>query len=149
MAYDWLVDLKVFPDWKKVHHVIIIPTYKEPLHILERTLESIANQTMPKDQITIALAMEGKEPEEDRLIKVKALESKYGNVFGNFLICVHTLVPGEVAGKASNERFAALEVKEKLINSGKIPIEYSIVTSRDADHVYHKNHFSYPLPIFS
>src|SRR3989304_5805701 len=47
MAYDWLADLKVFPDWNKVHHMIIIPTYKEPLHTLERTLESITNQTLP------------------------------------------------------------------------------------------------------
>ncbi|PIP57988.1 hypothetical protein COX03_00070 [Candidatus Woesebacteria bacterium CG22_combo_CG10-13_8_21_14_all_39_10] len=148
MAYDWLADLKVFPDWKKVHQVIIIPTYKEPLHTLERTLESIANQTMPKDQMTIALAMEAKEPEEDRLIKVKALESKYGNMFGNFLICVHTLLPGEAAGKASNERFAALEVKEKLIKKGKFPLEYTIVTSCDADHIYHKNHFSYLAYLF-
>src|SRR3990170_5519553 len=26
--YDWLTDLKTFPDWQKVQHVIIIPTYK-------------------------------------------------------------------------------------------------------------------------
>ena len=26
--YDWLGDLKAFPDWKKVHNVIIIPTFK-------------------------------------------------------------------------------------------------------------------------
>ncbi len=148
MAYDWLSDLKVFPDWKRVHHVIIIPTYKEPLHILGRTLESIANQTMPKDQITIALAMEGKEPENERKSKSEELITKYGKKFANFIVTTHKLIPGEAAGKASNERFAALEVKEKLINNGKISVEYAIITSCDADHVYHKNHFSYLAYLF-
>ena len=148
LAYDWLADLKVFPDWKKVHHVIIIPTYKEPLHTLVRTFDSIAAQTMPKDQITVVLAMEAKEPSEERNSKLKILNSKFSKTLANFIITVHTLVPGEVAGKASNERYAALEVKDKLINKGEISLEYAVVTSCDADHVYTKNHFSYLAYMF-
>src|SRR5258707_15482270 len=34
MHYDWLGDLKAFKDAEKVRYVIIIQTYKEPLHIL-------------------------------------------------------------------------------------------------------------------
>src|SRR4051812_31918670 len=35
--YDWLNDLRQsFPDrWQKVHHIVVIPTYKEPLATLE------------------------------------------------------------------------------------------------------------------
>ena len=33
IGYDWVADLKTFPDWEKVHNVVIVPTYKEPLHI--------------------------------------------------------------------------------------------------------------------
>ncbi|KKP31171.1 MAG: hypothetical protein UR21_C0014G0001, partial [Candidatus Woesebacteria bacterium GW2011_GWC2_31_9] len=51
--YDWMEDLKSFPDWKEVNHVIIIPTYKEPLHILERTINSLINQTFPTKQISV------------------------------------------------------------------------------------------------
>ena len=58
MQYDWLADLKSFPDWKKVHHVVIIPTYKEPFYILERTIGALAAQTLPKKQISIVLATE-------------------------------------------------------------------------------------------
>src|SRR3989344_8203253 len=36
MKYDWVADLKSFPDYKKVHNFIIIVTYKEPLHTLQR-----------------------------------------------------------------------------------------------------------------
>lgn len=61
MVYKWEEDIKSFPDYQKVLNVIIITTYKEPLHTLERTLNSIANQTLSKKQISVCLAMEKKE----------------------------------------------------------------------------------------
>lgn len=143
MQYNWLEDIKSFPDRKKVHHVIIIPTYKEPLYILERTISSLAAQDLPKKQITIALAMEEREDQKERLLKAETLKEKFGYVFANFIVTVHKLIPGEVAGKASNERYAALTVKEGLINKEKMNINYMTVTSCDADHKFHPKHFSY------
>lgn len=142
MNFNWLGDLKSFPDWKKVHHVVIIPTYKEPLHILERTLTSLAEQDLPKNQITVCLAMEKKEPEEDRLKKVAALKEAFGKTFANFFVTVHELIPGEVAGKSSNEKFAAVWLKKEFIDKKKLDINYLTVTSCDADHKYHSKHFS-------
>jgi len=140
--YNWVNDLKTFPDWKKVHHLVIIPTYKEPLRILERTLNSLKRQTMPRDQMTIVLAMEKKEPQKDRLKKVKVLKEKYGKIFANFIITVHTLTPNEVAGKSSNERFAAIEAKKTLVSKKKINIKYITITSCDADTKYHPKYFA-------
>lgn len=143
MKYDWVGDLKSFPDWKLVQHLVVIPTYKEPLHTLERTFNSLAKQTMPLKQMHIVLAMEKREPEEMRLEKVDALKKKYGGMFGSFFPTVHTLAQGEIIGKSSNERYAAIEAKRILIDSKKIDINYATVTSCDADHVYHPNHFAY------
>jgi hypothetical protein len=140
--YDWISDLKSFPDAKKVHHIVIIPTYKEPLYILERTVGSLATQTLPTKQISIVLAMEKNEPEEERLVKVKALSARFGKTFANFFITVHELAPGEVRGKASNERHAGIWVKKELVDRRKMNINYLTVTSCDADHRYHKNHFA-------
>jgi hypothetical protein len=142
MIYDWVADLKSFPDWKKVHHIIIVPTYKEPLHILERTFNSLFNQKLPLKQLTVCLAMEAKEPEKERLEKVKVLREKFGNAFGNLFVTVHKLVPGEVVGKSSNERYAAIKVKKELIDKQKMDINYVVVTSCDADHKFHPNHFA-------
>lgn len=142
MNYDWVGDLKNFPDWKKVHHIVIVPTYKEPLYILERTMGSLASQTLPTKQISVVLAMEKAEPEEDRVLKVKELESKFKGFFANFFVTVHELVPGEVRGKASNERHAGIWVKKELVDKRKMDINYLVVTSCDADHKYHKNHFA-------
>ncbi|HEX6976918.1 MAG TPA: glycosyltransferase family 2 protein [Patescibacteria group bacterium] len=142
MNFDWVGDIKAFPDWEKVRHVVIIPTYKEPIHILERTLKSLASQDLPLKQLIVVMAMEKKEPEESRLPKVKILKEKFGKLFGNLVVTVHELVPGEVAGKASNERFAAIWVKENLIDAKGQDINYYTVTSCDADHKYHPKHFS-------
>lgn len=142
MNYDWVRDIKSFPDWKKVKHVVIIPTYKEPLYILERTFTSLANQTLPGKQLYVVLAMEKNEPKEDRLEKVKALRKKFGKIFGELIITVHELTNDEVRGKASNERYAALRAKAQLKKMGKFDINYLTATSCDADHKYHPNHFA-------
>ncbi len=142
MQYDWMSDLKKIDGYEKVHHTIIIPTYKEPLHILQRTLESIQKQTLPKEHITVCLAMEAKESEEDRVAKVKELKKEFKSAFANLFVTVHTLVPGEAVGKASNERYAAIWLKKNFLDKGKADFDYTIVTSCDADHVYHKNHFA-------
>lgn len=141
-TYDWVGDLTSFPDWKKVHNVVIIVTFKEPLHILERTISSLANQTLPTKQISIVLATEAAEPKKDREEKVKYLKKKFGNKFKNFIVTVHKLKTGEVRGKASNERYAAIKTKKLLVDRKKEDINYITITSCDADHKYHPNHFA-------
>lgn len=140
--YDWMGDVEGFPDWKKLEHVVIIPTYKEPIHTLERTLNSLAIQEFPTKQMTVVLAMEAKESEEERSPKVKHLKEKFGKTFKNLFFTVHTLTTGEVVGKASNERFAAIWVEENYISKNKFDLDYFTVTSCDADHKYHPKHFA-------
>jgi len=142
MHYDWMKDVRNFPDWQKVHHIVIIPTYKEPLYILERTINSIVNQTLPLKQITVVLAQEKRAPIQEREANRKALLKKFGKTFANFFTTLHELAPGEVVGKASNERFAAIWVKKKLVDKKGLDINYIVITSCDADHVYHPNHFA-------
>lgn len=140
--YDWMSDVRNFPDWKKVHNFIIIPTVNEPMHILERTLNAIANQTLPTKQITVVLAMEAKVPKEIRAPKVEVLKKKFGKKFANLFITEHTLAEGEIVGKSSNERYAAIETRKKFIGPGKINLNYAIITSSDCDHKFHPNHFA-------
>lgn len=141
-VYDWMGDVRGFPDWQKVRHVVIIPTYKEPLYILERTFTSLTAQEFPTKQIIVVLAMEGKEPIQDRNAKWQMLNTKYGKVFGKLFQTVHELEVGEVSGKASNERHAAIWIKKNYIDAGKLDLNYFIVTSCDADHKYHPKHFA-------
>jgi len=139
---DWRNEIKSFPDWKNVKHLIIIPTYKEPLHILERTLNSIKNQDLPKDQLYIVISMEKKEDKEIRKQKTETLKEIFGKTLPHFYIITHELKPGEIAGKSSNERFAALWFYNEIIIKQKIDTKYLIVTSCDADHVFYPKYFS-------
>ena len=142
MQYDWMKDLKSFPDWKKVKHIIIIPTFKEPLYILQRTLNALAKQTLPNKQLYIVLAMEKNESKKDRKEKLKVLKKEFKEKLPHFYTTVHKLVSGEIAGKSSNERHAAIWAKKNIIDKNKIDIDYVVATSCDADHKYHKNHFA-------
>ena len=140
--FDWAGELKAFPDYQKVHHFIIVPFVNEPLHILERTLDSLAAQTLDKKQMTVVLATEARVPDEQRLPKINALKRKYSKSFANLFVTAHWLTPEEVRGKASNERYAAIETKKEFIDKNKVDIDYAVVTSCDSDHKFHPNHFA-------
>ncbi|HTK03743.1 MAG TPA: glycosyltransferase family 2 protein [Alphaproteobacteria bacterium] len=140
--YNWMADVKGFPDWEKLRHVVIIPTYKEPLHTLERTLDSLLAQDFPQKQMAIIIAQEDRAPEEDKITKMNILKKKYAHKFGDFIVTLHKLSGNEVIGKASNERSAAIFAKKFLVDEKGIDINYLTVTSCDADHVYHPKHFS-------
>lgn len=152
--YNWMGDVRDFPDYEKVRHVVIIPIYKEPIHILERTLSSLSFQEFPTKQLVIVLAMEGKEPVQIRIERKKLLRAKFKNIFGGLYVTTHELAMGEVAGKASNERFAGIWIKKNYIDPPSpkategqdarkgVDINYVTVTSCDADHVFHPKHFA-------
>ncbi len=137
---DWLGELKFFPDWKRVHHLVVVCTYKEPIHVTERTLQGLANQTLPKDQISVILGFESRE--EGWQKKATEFKRKFRGKFANFLISEHTLVPGETAGKHSNSRACILLAKKQLVDKGKVNPAYCVVSSCDADHVYHPSYFA-------
>lgn len=142
--FNWGGELQKFgKDSQKVLHIIILATYKEPLHILERTFNSIAAQDFNKEQIAVVLAMEAREDEKEREKKVKELKTKFGKKLGHFFVTVHKLAAGEIAGKSSNERYAAIWAKKKFVQELGYNQDYIVVTSSDADHSFSPQHFSY------
>jgi len=138
---DWLGEVKMFPDWRKIHHIIIVTTYKEPLHTLKRTFYSLAKQDFPLKQITVVLATEARDAEAPR--KAESLKKTFGKKFANFFVTSHKLTPEETVGKHSNENYAARFVKKELIDKRGHDIRYFTITSCDADHCFHSKHFSY------
>jgi len=139
--YDWLADAKRQPDFGKVHHLIVIPTYKEPIHTIEKGIDSVANQDMPKKQISICLALEDREGVDARR-KAKAMRGKYKNKFANFIVTYHPDIKGEVKGKSSNEAYAGKLAKKILVDRQKRDINYITVTSKDADGIFHEKYLA-------
>ena len=139
--YDWLSACRGLPDFEKVQHLIIIPTYKEPLHILERTLEGFKKQTFPKERIHIVVAQEEREGEEGRR-KMEILTQKFKNDFGHFWVTYHPDIPGEVKGKSSNMAWAGKWAKRKMVDELGYDLDYILLSANDADSIFHPRHLS-------
>jgi cellulose synthase/poly-beta-1,6-N-acetylglucosamine synthase-like glycosyltransferase len=136
---NWLSMAEKLTDFKSIHQAIIIPEYKEPIHILRRTLENIAKQEFPKNQIIIILAQESKDNEAFATAEI--LKQEFGQIFEKFLVTVHPLKIGEVAGKSSNMAYAGRKLVETL-SEWNIPIENVMVTSCDADAILHPKYLA-------
>jgi cellulose synthase/poly-beta-1,6-N-acetylglucosamine synthase-like glycosyltransferase len=141
--FDWIQDIKSsFPTkWDSIHHLIIIPTYKEPIATLERTLHALSEQTYPLQNLHIMLSFEVREGEEGRA-KAKQLKKDFAGVFGNLWTTEHPDIPGEVKGKSSNTCWGAKEAKKQLVDTQKLPLDQITITSEDADALFHKQYFA-------
>lgn len=142
---DWFLLAKNLPNFDKIHHVIIIPEYHEPLHVLQRTLETLKKQDIPKDKLIVVLATEEKDPEAVKTAFI--LRREFGKEFGKFIVTKHTLKQGEVVGKSSNMAWAARQVVHQLKKTN-IQLEWTTVTSCDADALLHPKYFSYLSYLF-
>lgn len=152
---DWLSMAQKLPNFFKVNHLIVIPSYKESYEKIKETLESIREQTFPKEQIHVYMAFEARE--EDVAAKGDKLKKEYEKIFGGFYYTLHPDLPNEVKGKSSNQAFAASDAYKRLVKSGKLDINFMTVTSADADVLFDKAFFSYlaysfltiPDPLFT
>lgn len=137
---DWLTKLKTEGfSWKKVSHIVIIPTYREPKEVLSRTLAFLSESEFPTRQIHICLATEARE--EGVLEKVRQLKTEFAPYFSDFWITHHQLKNGEVGGKSSNLAFAAKQIK-KFIEGEHLDKNFLTVTSCDADVSIHPKYFA-------
>jgi len=150
---DWLERLKkdeaIFPTpWPEIRHLIILPTFKESLAVVEGTFKSLSRVNYPLDRFIVVLACEEKGGEE-ALKTARRIEEKYGRNFFKFLITVHpSNIAGELAGKGANETWAGREVKEKIIDALSLSYENILVSVFDIDTVVHEQYFARLTHVF-
>ncbi len=136
---DWLSRAKTCRGFEKLYHVIVIPEYKEPLHVLRRTLTNLTKQDFPKERVIVVFATESKDHQARETERV--IRKEFASRFGKFITTRHVLHLHEVAGKSSNMAWAARHVVEKL-NDWNIPLENVLITSCDADALIHPKYLS-------
>ena len=149
---NWIEELNKLPtthyslstinNWKDIYHLIVIPTYKEPLEILQDTFKALENTDYPKDKMIVVLACEERVKEFNQRI-VQEIKKEFGTKFFKFLVTWHPYnLPGEIAGKGSNETWAAKRVKEEIIDPLETPYENIVFSSFDADTCVFPRYFS-------
>lgn len=143
---DWLARYRLtcgrepVVAWDDVRHIVIIPTYREPLPILRRTLASLAAQTVAR-QLVVVLAFEEREDGATR--KAHTLIAEYAHAFDVLRPTFHPAgIIGEVVGKSSNENWAARQASRWLVEEGDHDRGAVTITSCDADTIFHPRYFS-------
>jgi cellulose synthase/poly-beta-1,6-N-acetylglucosamine synthase-like glycosyltransferase len=128
---DWAAAGAQLPNYQRMHHLVIVPTYKESDEILSETLACLARQTLPPDRIAVVMAFEQRDPHATA--RAARLSQRFARHFGHWLITIHPDLPGEVKGKSSNLAWAARRVEQELIATGLLDPRNLLVTVCDAD----------------
>lgn len=125
---------------ESVHHVVVIPNYKEDVKTLRRTLDHLAEQGCAMSSINIVLAMEV--GESGALEKGALLQAEYGDLFENFFVATHPKgISGEMQCKSSNLAWAARWAKRTMVDELGYNINHLVVTTMDSDTVWHPRYF--------
>ena len=128
-------------NWRDIYHLVIIPTYKEGLEILEPALDSILNSDYPKDRMILVAAFEERAGKE-ALEKARVLEEKYKDKFFGYLTTIHPDgIKGEASVKGANASWAAEEARI-FLDEKNIKYENAIVSAFDCDTCVHPKYFS-------
>lgn len=132
--------------YQDINHVIIISSYKEPLEIIEMAFSSLASQIdINLEKLHVILAQEARAGQENNRATQNYFQSKYQNIFGSLIFTEHpSNLPGEIAGKHTNEAWAAKYFKKHFFNNVKcrLKIENCTLTSCDVDTIFHPKYFS-------
>ncbi len=128
-------------EWDDIRHIVIIPNYTEGLEKLRPCLDSLAEQEIAQ-QIIAVLALEEREGEPAReraAILIEEYRHRLGGIFAEY----HPWgIVGEIAGKSSNENWAARRAKERLVDIAGHDVDLLTITSCDADTVFDRKYFS-------
>jgi len=138
---NWYKKLIKNEDYKKLVHYIIITNYKESAEKIAATINKIKEQRYPKEKINVVLALEEREGEA-AYRRAEILSQKFKSDFAGFYPFFHQLRKNEIAGKASNETYAAKFV-EKRISQEKIDPKNVLITICDADSLLPKDYLAY------
>ncbi len=129
-------------DWRKIYHLVILPTYKEGEKIIKESLNSLVSSDYPKEKLIVVLAVEeraGKSFEE----LAKKIEKEYADRFFKFLTVIHPQsIEGEIAGKGSNVAYAGKKAQSQIVDFLKIPHENILVSTFDVDTKVYPQYFS-------
>jgi len=134
---DWLV-------YRDINHVIIISSYREPIEVIEMAFTSLASQIdIDLKKIHVILAQEDRAGLKNNQETINYFKNKYKNTFGSLIFTSHPSdTPGEIAGKHSNEAYAAKYFKTNYFDNNKLKLANCTLTSCDVDTIFNPKYFS-------
>ncbi|EUC28093.1 hypothetical protein COCCADRAFT_110036 [Bipolaris zeicola 26-R-13] len=120
-----------------IRHIVAMTLYKEPMSVLQTTLDSLVLQNNAKSQLSVIIGMECRTP--DKEAKYSEIYAKYEGKFLRLIVTFHPSgIPGEISGKCSNMNYACRQGLHIL----RQDVEYNydkyehIFTNCDCDSVF-------------
>ena len=127
-------------SWRDIYHLIILPTYKEELDVIESSFRALVKSNYPKDKMIVVLGIEERDKERGQA-NAQAIREKFENKFFMFKSYMHPdNIPGELKGKGANTTWSARQIR-KEIDHLNIPYENIIVSNFDIDTCVHPEYF--------
>ncbi|CAF1665474.1 unnamed protein product [Rotaria magnacalcarata] len=114
-----------------IRHIVAISCYKEPVDLIARSIQTLAEQT-EIHRITMVISFEERTPDKEK--KCEFLQEKFQNcAFERIIFTIHPYgLPNEIPGKCSNANFGLRKaVKDMAITQNEM--DNVLVTTCDAD----------------
>jgi hypothetical protein len=147
---DWQAMLAYLPKSERIHHLILLPTYKEGYDIIRSTLQSLKENKTPNDRLMVVLG--GEQADQQTFEKMaRRAQQEFGSVFKYFGQTLHPQgLENEIPGKGSNLNWMGHELSKKLTEQfPDIQDEEIVVSAFDVDTVAHPQYFSYLTYLYS
>lgn len=141
---DWMEKLEELEkNYQDYYHLIFLPTYKEPINIVEKPFEALVNSKFDTKRFIVVLAGEERgDPQQFQHI-ASEMRRKYEDKFHKLIVTLHPAdLPGELPGKGSNTHYAA-KVAQKYIDELGVSYDNVIVSNFDIDTFVHEQYFAY------
>jgi hypothetical protein len=141
MALDWEAMLANLQS-DHVHHLIILPFYKEGEEVLRASIDSYVKAKFDSSKLFLVLGAEERAGEEQYALGLR-LAREYADNFADIIVTKHPAdLPGEAAGKGSNISWAAEEARTRILDARSIAYENVVVSAFDVDSVVYEHYFS-------
>ena len=124
-------------NYSTIRHIVAMTLYKEPMSVLQTTLDSLMRQKDAKSRLSVIIGMECRTP--DKEAKRNEIFAKYESKFLRLIVTFHPSgIPGEISGKCSNMNYACrqgLQILRQDVDYSYEKYEH-IFTNCDCDAVF-------------
>ena len=127
-------------DPLQYYHLCVIPTYTEPYHVLERTVQAIVDANYPPELKLIGIIT--RETDKPGWENVALLKEKFGHQLGGFYHIKDPLEPGIVIGKSAAMNWGGRWMVRVLTEEG-YNLDHVLITDLDSDYRVHAEYFGW------
>ena len=124
---------------RPIQQILVVPNFKERLETLAATLDHLAASDYPHEQMSVVLAMEGREA--GALAKAEVLRRQYAHRFARFWITLHPSLPNEAAWKGANLAYSLRQIRARC-EERSWDARRVLVTTLDADAHLHPRYLA-------